>query len=69
MVGSASANGVCVGANYNFSCDSTTGLSNIVTEDSTFTDTMNCPAGTHGLIVWAGDIIIDGDGKTIHTVS
>ena len=61
-VGSASANGVCVGANYNFSC----GM--VVNESCTFNDTMTCPAG-HGLIIGASNIIIDGNGYTLGGLS
>ena len=61
-VGSASANGVCVGANYNFSC----GM--VVNESCTFNDTMTCPAG-HGLIIGASNITIGGNGYTLDGVS
>jgi parallel beta-helix repeat protein len=68
MMGSASANGVCVGKNYNFSCDPTTGLSNVVNQSCTFNGSMSCPAG-YGLIMGADDIIIDGASYTLDGVN
>ncbi|HJH25498.1 MAG TPA: hypothetical protein C5S37_01720 [Methanophagales archaeon] len=62
VIGNASANGVCVGANYNFSC----GMA--VNESCTFNATMTCPAG-HGLVIGANNITIDGTGYTLDGVS
>ena len=67
-VGSASANGVCVGANYNFSC----GME--VNESCTLNATMSCsdpgtPDKGYGLEVGADNIIIDGDGYALDGVA
>ena len=59
-VGSASANGVCVGATTNFSCGA------IVTESCTLNASIDCTAGTHGLEVQTSNITIDGAGYTIN---
>ena len=66
--GSTSANGVCVGANYNFSC----GME--VNESCTLNATMSCsdpgtPNKGYGLKVGADNIIIDGDGYALDGVA
>jgi hypothetical protein len=65
-VGSASANGVCVGEHYKFACWSP--YSNVVNESCTFNGSMECPSGD-GLIIGADNITIDGNGYILDGVN